>query len=108
MRKLIRSTFVALALTAAVGLVPANANAVGYEDSLDDCAYPKVFDALIMRPLSFATMLVGGASLVAFAPIWLPVVNRDAPEFAHMMVVPAARFAFVRPLGQCESVGAGY
>ncbi len=108
MRKFIRSTFVALALTAAVGLVPANAGAVGYEDSLDNCAYPKVFDAIVMRPLSFATMLVGGASLVAFSPIWLPVVNRDTPEFAYMMVVPAAKFAFVRPLGQCDSVSSGY
>ena len=108
MRKFIRSTFVALALTAAVGLVPTNASAVGYEDSLDDCAYPKVFDALVMRPLSFVTMVAGGASLVALAPIWLPVVNRDTPEFAHMMVVPAAKFTFARPLGECESVSAGY
>jgi hypothetical protein len=108
MRKLIRFTFVVLALVAVVGMVPANARAVGYEDSLDDCAYPKAFDALIMRPISFATMLVGGASLVAFAPIWLPVVNKDTPEFAHMMVVPAAKFAFSRPLGQCVAISSGY
>jgi len=108
MRKFIRSTFVALALAAAVGLVPAHASAVGYEDSLDDCAYPKAFDALIMRPISFATMLVGAGSLVALAPIWLPVVNKDTPEFAYMMVVPAANFAFVRPLGQCVAVSSGY
>jgi hypothetical protein len=108
MRKLIRSTFVVLALAAVVGLVPANARAVGYEDSLDDCAYPKAFDALIMRPISFATMIVGGVSLVALAPIWLPVVNKDTPEFAHMMVVPAAKFAFARPLGQCVSISSGY
>jgi hypothetical protein len=108
MRKLIRSTFVALALTAAIGLVPANASAVGYEDSLDDCAYPKAFDALVMRPLSFGAMLVGATSLVAFAPIWLPVVNKDTPEFAYMMVVPAAKFAFARPLGECVAVSSGY
>jgi hypothetical protein len=108
MRKFIRGTFVALALAAVVGLVPSHAGAVGYEDSLDDCAYPKAFDALIMRPISFATMLVGGASLVAFAPIWLPVVNKDTPEFAHMMVVPAAKFAFARPLGQCVAITSGY
>ena len=108
MSKLIRSTFVALALAAAVGLVPSHASAVGYEDSLDDCAYPKGFDALVMRPLSFATMLLGGASLVLLSPIWLPVVNKDTPEFAYMMVVPAAKFAFVRPLGQCVAVSSGY
>jgi len=108
MRKLIRSTFVVLALTAAVGLVPARAGAVGYEDSLDDCAYPKFFDAMVMRPLAFTSMVVGGATLVAFAPIWLPVVNKDAPEFASMMVVPAAKFTFARPLGQCVAVSSGY
>jgi hypothetical protein len=108
MHKLIRSTFAVLALAAVVGMVPANARAVGYEDSLDDCAYPKVFDALIMRPISFATMLVGATSLVALAPLWLPVVNKDTPEFAYMMVVPAAKFAFVRPLGQCVAISQGY
>ena len=108
MRKLIRSTFVALALTAAVGLVPTTAGAVGYEDSLDDCAYPKFFDAMVMRPLSFTSMLVGGAALVAFSPIWLPVVNTDTPEFASLLVVPAAKFTFARPLGQCVAVSSGY
>jgi hypothetical protein len=108
MRKLIRSTFAALTLAAVVGLVPAPAGAVGYEDSLDDCAYPAGFDALVMRPLSFASMLIGGTALVALSPIWLPVVNTDAPEFAYMAVVPAAKFTFSRPLGQCSGVSAGY
>ena len=108
MSKFIRSTFAVLALAAVVGLVPANARAVGYEDSLDDCAYPKAFDALVMRPISFATMIVGATSLVALAPLWLPVVNKDTPEFAYMMVVPAAKFAFVRPLGQCVAISSGY
>ena len=108
MRKLIRSTFAALALVAVVGLVPAPAGAVGYEDSLDDCAYPKVFDGLVIRPLSFATMLVGAASLVVLAPIWVPVVNKDAGAFTYLMVVPAAKFAFVRPLGACSGVSSSY
>ncbi len=108
MHKLIRSTLAVLALAAVVGMVPANARAVGYEDSLDDCAYPKAFDALVMRPISFATMVVGATSLVAFAPLWLPVVNTDTPEFAYIMVVPAAKFAFARPLGQCVAISSGY
>ena len=108
MRKLIRSTFVVLAFAAVVGLVPASAGAVGYEDSLDDCAYPKLFDAMVLRPLSLATMVVGATGLVALAPIWLPVVNKDTPEFAYMMVVPAAKFAFARPLGQCVAITSGY
>jgi len=110
MRKLIRITFVAFALAAAIGLVPAQAGAVGYEDSLDDCSYPKVFDALVMRPLSFTTMLVGAVALVPLAPLtlWPATVNSDSGDFVYLMVVPAAQFTFARPLGQCESVSAGY
>jgi hypothetical protein len=110
MRKLIRGTFVALALVAVVGLVPAQAQAVGYEDSLDDCAYPKLFDAAVMRPISFATMLVGGVGLAAFTATLIgpAMINTDYPEFATMMVVPAAKFTFARPLGQCVAIGSSY
>jgi len=110
MRKLIRSTFAALALVAVVGLVPAPAGAVGYEDSLDDCAYPAGFDALVMRPLSFTTMVIGAVALVPItATIIIPAaLNTDYPEFAYGMVVPAALFTFARPLGQCSGVSTGY
>lgn len=110
MRKLIRETFVALALVAAVGLVPAHAGAVGYEDSLDDCAYPKAFDALVMRPISFGVMVVGAAALIPLAPVtlWPFTLHRDSGEFVQLMVVPAAKFTFARPLGQCVAVSSGY
>ncbi len=110
MRKLIRSTLTVLALAAVVGLVPVKAHAVGYEDSLDDCAYPAGFDAMVMRPLSFATMLAGGAILtVATLTVLVPAaLNTDYPEFAYGLVVPSAQFTFARPLGQCASVSAGY
>jgi hypothetical protein len=110
MLKLIRFTFVALTLAAASGFVATPAGAVGYEDSLDDCAYPAGFDALVMRPLSFVTMVAGAAALV---PITLTLIvpaalNTDYPRFAADMVVPAAKFTFARPLGECASVSAGY
>jgi len=110
MRKLIRGTFVVLALAAVVGMLPANARATGYEDSLDDCAYPKVFDATVMRFISLNVMIVGAVGLGAFTAtiIGPAMINRDYPEFASMMVVPAAKFTFARPLGQCVSVASGY
>jgi hypothetical protein len=91
-------------------MVPANARAVGYEDSLDDCAYPKLFDAAVMRPISFSTMLVGAVGLGVFTATLIgpAMVNKDYPEVAHMMVVPAAKFTFSRPLGQCVAVSQGY
>ena len=110
MRKLIRGTFVALALIAVVGLIPAHAQATGYEDSLDDCAYPQLFDAVVMRPLSFSTMIIGAVGLAAFtlSIIGPAMVNTDYPQVAHIMVVPAAKFTFARPLGQCVAVSSGY
>ena len=78
MRKLIRSTFAAVALVAALGLVPSHAGAVGYEDSLDDCAYPKVFDALVMRPISLTTMIVGATALIPLIPFtFWPAARRQ-------------------------------
>ena len=110
MRKLIRSTLAVLALAAVVGMIPAHARAVGYEDSLDDCAYPKLFDAAIMRPISFNVMIIGAVGLVAFTAtiIGPAMVNTDYPEVAYLMVVPAAKFTFARPLGQCVAISSGY
>ena len=103
MRKFIRSTFAALALAAAVGLVPGartRGRLRGFARRL--CVSRRFSTRWCMRPLSFATMVVGRRPAWSrSSPLWLPVVNKDTPEFAYMMVVPPAKFAFVRPLGQC-------
>ena len=105
MRKLLRTVAATVALTAAFGLAPGRANAVGYEDSLDDCSYPKAFDAVIMKPLAFNAMLLGafGVGLCTISIICPAVLNRDYPEFASMMVVPAAKFTFSRQIGECTA-----
>ena len=103
MRKLIATTLAGLTLAAVIALTPLTAGATGFEDSLDDCGYPKGFDALIMRPLAFNAML-GGGLLVGVCTISIlcpAMLNRDYPQFASMMVVPAAKFAFGRRLGEC-------
>jgi hypothetical protein len=105
MRKLIATTLAGLTLTAAIALVPATASATGYEDSLDDCSYPQIFDATLLRPVSLFA-LVGGATvlgLVTVSVIGPAMLNRDYPAFASMMVVPAAKFTFTRRLGECAS-----
>ena len=103
MRKLFRITAAAVALAAALALVPSQAGAVGYEDSLDDCSYPVGFDAGVMKPLGFTGMVLG-AGLVAVCTVSIlcpAILNRDYPAFARAMTVPAAKFTFTRRLGQC-------
>ncbi len=107
MRKLIRSAVAAVVLTAMFALAPSQAGAVGYEDSLDDCAYPQVFDVLVMRPLSMGAMVIGAVFYGASAPIWAITVPTEAGRLAHTMIGTPAAFAFKRPLGQCSSVS-GY
>jgi hypothetical protein len=110
MRKLIATTLAGLTLLAVIGLTPTTAGAVGYEDSLDDCSYPKVFDATLLRPVSLVA-LVGGATALGLFTVTLigpAMLNRDYPQFASMMVVPAAKFTFARRLGECSSMNNSY
>jgi hypothetical protein len=110
MRKLIRTTAAALALTAALALAPSRAGATGYEDSLDDCSYPKIFDALVLRPIGLVALVGGATSLIPLAPLtlWPATVNRDDGTFVYEMVVPAAKFTFARRLGECSSTSDSY
>jgi hypothetical protein len=108
MRKLIHSTFAALALAAAILSLPTTAGAVGYEDSLDDCRYPEAFDVLVMRPLSFTALLIGSAVYVASAPIWVTTVPRQAGTLANTLMGEPARFTFSRGLGECSGLAAAY
>ena len=110
MRKLIATTLAGLTLVAAIALTPASANAVGYEDSLDDCSYPKIFDALLLRPVGLVALVFGAVTLPLSAPftLWPATVNKDDGEFVNLMVVPAAKFTFSRRLGECASGSNSY
>ena len=108
MRKLYRTIAATIALCALVGLAPTRANAVGYEDSLEDCAYPESFDVFVMRPLAFTGLMFGSITLVAGAPFWAAFDARDAGTITQNLVVEPARFAFGRRIGECSSTSAGY
>ena len=102
MRKLIRTTAAAVALAAALVIVPGPASAIGYEDSLDDCALPAV-----VRRVRHAPALVHrdgrglGRSWSRSAPIWAAFDARDAGTIAHNLVGAPAQFAFGRGIGEC-------
>jgi hypothetical protein len=103
MRKLLATLLAGLTFIAILGVTPATANAIGFEDSLDDCAYPKLFDAAVMRPIGLFGLVAGATGLTLFTVtiIGPAMVNRDYPQVAKLAVVPAAKFTFGRRLGEC-------
>ena len=107
MRKIGARVLVVLALVACLG-VSQRALAVGFEDSLDDCSYPKLLDLLILRELSFLTMIGGAVLFVPIAPWAAATAWRDFDDVADALIVSSARFTFKRPLGECAGVVAAY
>ena len=84
------------------------AGAIGFEDSLDDCSYPRVFDVLVLRPLSITAMFVGAAIYVPIFPIAKVTVQDETSQIYDSLVGSPMRFAFERPLGECEGVQVAY
>jgi hypothetical protein len=104
MKKLI-VTAAAGALLVALAGAPNAARAEAYEDSLDNCAYPKLFDLMVMRPLSFSALAVGTALWVPMAPWTLLTSKSDMDTVTSKLVTEPARFTFGRPLGECVISG---
>ncbi len=107
MRTVARRVLTVLALVACLG-VSQQARAISYEDSLDNCSYPKVFDVMIMRPLGFTTMLIGSGIFAAIAPISVFTVWDEIDQVAMDLIISPARFTFRRPLGECSGALAAY
>ena len=107
MRKVARRVLTVLALVACLG-VSQQARAISYEDSLDNCSYPRVFDVMIMRPLGFATMLIGSGIFAAIAPISVFTVWDEVNDVAESLIVSPARFTFRRRLGECSGMHTAY
>ncbi len=108
MRRFGRNLLLGMALVGFLGMLPSGAAAVGYEDSLDDCAYPKTFDVAVMRPLSFMTMLAGTALYIPIAPIAFLTVPDEDHQVRDNLIYAPARFTFSRKLGECNGVTVAY
>jgi hypothetical protein len=102
MRKAAR--ILSVALFAALLAAPIGAGATSYEDAMTECNYPPMFDLLVMRPLSFSTLLVGTALFIPAAPITLLTTPADIGTVARILVLDPARFTFGRRLGECTAV----
>ncbi len=57
-------------------------------------------DALVMRPLLFATTVVGSAAFVVCLPF--AALSKSVKSTAHALVVAPAQATFTRPLGDFD------
>lgn len=109
MWKSMRARTAMWALCAALVAGAAPAGAVTYEDSFDQCNYPKGFDLVVMRPISFGTMILGAVLFVVpAAPIAALAAPKEIGDVWDFMVGESARFTFKRQLGECTGVDLSY
>ena len=103
MRKMTRSLLIGLMIVGFLG-TPLVASAVTYEDSFTNCNYPKTFDLMIMRPISFATMVVGTMLFVPMGALAAVTVPEDFSTVYDNLIGKPARFTFKRRLGECQAI----
>jgi len=95
-------------LLAVALLIPGSAGAVTYEDSFDQCNYPKGFDLLIMRPISLGTVVIGTVLFIPMAPLAFLTVPDEVDSVYDGLIGAPARFTFNRALGECTGVDLSY
>lgn len=102
MRNTGRGFLAALALIGLLGS-PSTASAISYEDSLDDCSYPKMADLLVMRPLGLGTLAISSVFWAGSAPFSLAAAGNEFGTVTDTLVVEPFNFVFNRPLGECTA-----
>ncbi len=107
MRKTARSFLTTLALAAALAL-PFQATAVTFEDSFENCSYPKMTDLMLVRPVGMASALLGTGLFVPMGLLGLLTVPGEIGTIWNAMVAEPWAFVVDRPLGQCDSVTVDY
>lgn len=103
MCKFARNLLAGLALVGCLAL-PFAASAVTYEDSFANCNYPKTFDLVVMRPLSFFALMFGTIFYVPLAPLAIVTVPEDLPTVTDNLIGKPWRFTFQRRLGECQAI----
>lgn len=100
----------ALALTTVLALQvgAAPVRAVTYDDSFQECNYPRGFDLVVMRPLSMVTIVLGATLFIPLAPLAFFTVPNEVDDLYDDLIGAPARFTFVRALGECTGVDLSY
>ncbi len=106
MRNKTRSFLTTLALAAALAL-PFQATAVTFEDSFENCSYPKMTDLVLIRPLGIGGALIGTGLFVPMGALGLLTVPSELPTIWNSMVATPWAFVLNRPLGECNSITVG-
>ncbi len=107
MRNQARSFLTTLALVAALAL-PFQASAVTYEDSFENCSYPKMTDLVLVRPVGLGSALIGTGLFVPMGLLGLLTVPGEIGTIWDSMVAKPWAFVMNRPLGECNSVTVDY
>ncbi len=103
MRKIARNFIFVLALVGSLTM-PLAASAVTYEDSFTNCNYPKTFDLMVMRPVSFVTLMFGTIFFLPLGTLAALTVPEDFGDVYDSLVGAPARFTFQRRLGECTAI----
>jgi len=107
MRNFARS-FVATLVLAAAAALPMQAHAVTFEDSFENCSYPKMTDLLLVRPAGLAGALLGTGLFVPMGVLGAITVPSEIGTIFNSMVAEPWAFVMNRPLGECSSVTLDY
>lgn len=107
MRKTARSILTTLALVATLAL-PFRAGSVTFEDSFENCSYPKMTDLMLVRPVGLAAATLGTALFVPLGLLGVLTVPSELPTIWNSMVGEPWSFVMDRPLGECHSVTVDY
>jgi hypothetical protein len=111
MPRIARTLAASLALAAFLGMTPGAAGAagaVGSEDTFQSCDYPKIFDLIVLRPVSLVALTIGTGLYLGIAPFAYVTVKRDFRHVTEDLVYKPARFTFKRRLGECAGISAAY
>jgi hypothetical protein len=108
-RRIVRMGLSALVLgLAVVQLTAGRADAITYDDSFEQCNYPKTFDLVVLRPISLLTLAIGTFLFVPLSPLALVTVRSEVGTVYDNLIGAPARFTFDRRLGECTSVQLSY